>query len=115
MKLEELFLAPAATDEGSYLDLLKDPERSRRYKLVGDFLDRNQLSNPAVPDIDRIVPLPPAQLPPWDGTFEWEKKPAQTLAELRGETTQRFRKGETLPMRDVSLAASRQRDIQSRN
>ncbi|CAE6729126.1 SEL1-like repeat protein [Paraburkholderia domus] len=166
--LQRSFLAPPATDEGSYLDLPKDQERSRRYKLIGNFLDRNQLSNPTVPDIDRIVPLPPAQLPAWDGTFEWEKKQAeippkpsdelinrlaqeknldpatglplsatasqtsqagkpaklarvplgtkvragarcpesgvwctQILAELRGETTQYFRKGETLPMLDV--------------
>jgi uncharacterized protein len=168
MTLEKSFLAPPVTDEGFYLDLPKDPERSRRYKSIGNFLDRNQLSNPTVPDIDRIVPLPPAPLPTWDGTFEWEKKQAeippqpsdelinrlvkeknldpatglplsaaasktsqagepmklapaplgtqvragarcpesgvwctQILAELRGETTQRFRKGETLPMLDV--------------
>ncbi|CAE6705596.1 hypothetical protein R69927_01370 [Paraburkholderia domus] len=168
MILGESFLAPPASDELHFLDLFKDPERSRRYKLIWDFLARNQLSNPTVPDIDRIVPLPPAQLPPWDGTFEWEKKQAeippkpsdelinrlaqeknldpatglpvsaaasqtsqagkpaklarvplgtkvragarcpesgvwctQILAELRGETTQYFRKGETLPMLDV--------------
>ncbi|WP_211705227.1 DUF6396 domain-containing protein, partial [Paraburkholderia domus] len=78
MVLEKSFLAPPASDEGFYLDLPKDPERSRRYKLIGKFLDLNQLSNPTVPDIDRIVPLPPAQLPAWDGTFEWEKKQAET-------------------------------------
>ncbi|CAE6904995.1 hypothetical protein R69927_05619 [Paraburkholderia domus] len=168
MVLEKSFLAPPATDEGFYLGLPDDPERSHRYKLIGKFLDLNQLNNPTVPDIDRIVPLPPAQLPAWDGTFEWEKKQAeippkpsdelinrlakeknldpatglplsaaasqtsqagkpaklarvplgtkmragarcpesgewctQILAELRGETTQYFRKGETLPMLDV--------------
>jgi uncharacterized protein len=26
-----------------------------------------------VPDIDQIVPLPPAKLPAWDGTFQWQK------------------------------------------
>ncbi|CAE6691840.1 SEL1-like repeat protein [Paraburkholderia domus] len=168
LNLEESFLAPPATEELYFLDLSKDQERSRRYKLIGKFLDLNQLSNPTVPDIGRIVPLPPAQLPAWDGTFEWEKKQAeippkpsdelinrlakeknldpatglplpaaasqtsqagkpaklarvplgtmvragarcpesgvwctQILAELRGETTQYFRKGETLPMLDV--------------
>ncbi|MFL9867881.1 DUF6396 domain-containing protein [Paraburkholderia fungorum] len=168
MVLEKSFLAPPATDEGFYLDLSKDPERSHRYKLIGNFLDLNQLAKPTVPDIDRIVPLPPAPLPAWDGTFEWEKKQAQIPpqpsdelinrlakqknldpttglplpasasktshvgepaklarvalgtqmragarcpesgvwctqigADLRGETTQRFRKGETLPMLDV--------------
>ncbi|CAE6873541.1 DUF6396 domain-containing protein [Paraburkholderia domus] len=166
--LEKSFLSLTSAEEGFFLDLPKDPERSHRYKLIGAFLDRNQLSNPTVPDIDRIVPLPPAQLPAWDGTFEWEKKQAeippkpsdelinrlaqeknldpatglpvsaaasqtsqagkpaklarvplgtkvragarcpesgvwctQILAELRGETTQYFRKGETLPMLDV--------------
>ena len=29
--------------------------------------------NPKVPEIDAIVPLPPAKLPPWDGTFKWLK------------------------------------------
>lgn len=77
MNLERSFLAPPATDEGFYLGLPKDPERSRRYKLIGNFLDRNELANPSVPDIDRIVPLPPAKLPAWDGTFEWEKKQAE--------------------------------------
>ncbi|CAE6729106.1 hypothetical protein R75483_02104 [Paraburkholderia domus] len=77
LNLEESFLAPPATEELYFLDLSKDQERSRRYKLIGNFLDRNQLSNPTVPDIDRIVPLPPAQLPAWDGTFEWEKKQAE--------------------------------------
>ncbi|EKT59355.1 DUF6396 domain-containing protein, partial [Providencia burhodogranariea] len=24
------------------------------------------------PDIDKIVPLPPAELPEWDGTFEYQ-------------------------------------------
>jgi hypothetical protein len=27
-----------------------------------------------VPDIDKIVPLPPAELPAWDGTFQWQKE-----------------------------------------
>lgn len=76
------------SDELYYLGQTKDPERSRRYKLIGDFIDANDGLNPKVPDIDQIVPLPPAQLPPWDGTFQWQKeqdaaqppqKPAETL------------------------------------
>ena len=27
--------------------------------------------NAKVPEIDQIVPLPPAKLPPWDGKFQW--------------------------------------------
>ncbi|GGA09980.1 hypothetical protein GCM10011408_34240 [Dyella caseinilytica] len=57
-----------------YLDLSDDPERSRRYGLIIDFLDANDGRNPKVPDIDQIVPLPPAKLPEWDGTFQWQKE-----------------------------------------
>ncbi|MDU8432927.1 DUF6396 domain-containing protein, partial [Pseudomonas syringae pv. actinidifoliorum] len=31
-----------------------------------------------VPDIDQIVPQPPAMLPEWDGTLEWLKKREST-------------------------------------
>jgi len=57
-----------------FLNLSSDPERSRRYELISDFIDANDGSNPKVPDIDKIVPLPPAKLPPWDGTFQWQKE-----------------------------------------
>ncbi|WP_425219058.1 SEL1-like repeat protein [Ralstonia solanacearum] len=63
----------------SDIGLAKDVERSRRYKLIGDFIDRNAGRNPKVPDIDKIVPLPPAKLPPWDGTFQWEKDQAAAV------------------------------------
>jgi uncharacterized protein len=78
----------APSDELYYLGLTKDPERSRRYKLIGDFIDANDGRNPKMPDIDQIVPLPPAKLPEWDGTFQWQKeqeaatppqKPAEAL------------------------------------
>ncbi len=73
LALEEGFKAPASTDHLYYVALPSDPERSRRYKLVGEFIDANDGRNPKVPDIDQIVPLPPAKLPPWDGTFQWKK------------------------------------------
>ncbi len=63
----------------SDIGVAKDPERSHRYKLIGDFIDRNAGRNPKVPDIDKIVPLPPAKLPPWDGTFQWEKNQAAAV------------------------------------
>jgi len=56
------------------LALRSDPERSRRYKLITKFLGDNDGLNPKVPDIDQIVPLPPAKLPPWDGTFQWQRE-----------------------------------------
>jgi hypothetical protein len=31
-------------------------------------------ANPKVPELDQIVPLPPAKLPKWDGTFQWLKE-----------------------------------------
>ncbi|CAB3748189.1 SEL1-like repeat protein [Paraburkholderia humisilvae] len=62
------------SDELYYLGLARDAERSRRYKLIGEFIDDNDGRNPKVPDIDQIVPLPPAKLPPWDGTFQWQKE-----------------------------------------
>ncbi|VBB15567.1 sel1 repeat family protein [Burkholderia stabilis] len=80
--LRDGFKGPSQSNQLDYLDLPNDPERSRRYDLIGKFLDANDGRSPKVPDIDRIVPLPPAKLPPWDGTFQWQKeqdaaKPAQ--------------------------------------
>ncbi len=48
-----------------------DPERARRYEIIGSFLSKYDYRDPKVPEIDQIVPLPPAQLPPWDGKFQW--------------------------------------------
>lgn len=48
-----------------------DSERTRRYKVVGKFLSDYDYLDPKVPEIDEIVPLPPAKLPPWDGKFKW--------------------------------------------
>jgi TPR repeat protein len=62
------------SDKLYYIGLSKDSERTRRYGLIWNFLDAHQGLNPKVPDIDQIVPLPPAQLPEWDGTFQWQKE-----------------------------------------
>ncbi|ASL42635.1 hypothetical protein bAD24_I04040 [Burkholderia sp. AD24] len=72
--LRDGFKGPPSSDQLDYLALSNDPERFRRYRLIGDFLDANDGRNPKVPDIDKIVPLPPAKLPPWDGTFQWQKE-----------------------------------------
>ncbi|WP_414448227.1 sel1 repeat family protein [Burkholderia sp. 22PA0099] len=74
LTLEEGFGAPPETNGLYYLALPGDPERSRRYKLIKLFLRHNDGRNPKVPDIDKIVPLPPAKLPAWDGTFQWQKE-----------------------------------------
>lgn len=50
-----------------------DAERQRRYKRIQKFLSDYSYLNPKVPEINDIVPLPPAKLPPWDGKFKWVK------------------------------------------
>lgn len=72
--LHSSFNGPAADDELNYLALQKDPERSRRYKAIGKVLGNYSYLNPTVPEIDDIVPLPPAKLPPWDGKLQWLKE-----------------------------------------
>jgi hypothetical protein len=77
--LEDGFKGPPPDDRLNYLAVPNDPERSRRYKVIRKFLDRNEGLNPKVPDVNQIVPLPPAPLPPWDGTFQWEKEQAAAV------------------------------------
>jgi len=88
--LTEGFKGPPSSDRLNYLALLHDPERVHRYEAILDFIRYNDGRNPKVPDVDQIVPLPPAKLPPWDGTFQWQKeqdaavppqKPADELIE----------------------------------
>lgn len=72
--LENGFKGPPPSSRLYYLALSSDPERSRRYELIRKFITAHESHNPKVPDIDKIVPLPPANLPPWDGTFQWQKE-----------------------------------------
>jgi hypothetical protein len=72
--LEDGFKGPPANDKLNYIGVAADPERVRRYSAIGKFIDANDGRNPKVPDIDKIVPLPPAKLPSWDGTFQWQKE-----------------------------------------
>jgi hypothetical protein len=67
------FVTTNANEELFYMALESDPERARRYKLIDEFLDRYENLGAKVPDIDQIVPLPPAKLPAWDETFQWKK------------------------------------------
>ena len=48
-----------------------DVERERRYRAITDFLGRYDYLNARIPEINDIVPLPPAKLPPWNGKFQW--------------------------------------------
>jgi len=72
--LQHGFEGPPPDERLYYLALSNDPERSRRYAFIKKFLKQNDGRNPKLPDIDQIVPLPPAKLPPWDGTFQWERE-----------------------------------------
>lgn len=49
----------------------KDEERGRRYEKLRVFLIDKQYQHIRILDLDRIVPLPPAPLPPWDGDIRW--------------------------------------------
>ena len=72
-RLSDGFSGPKADDTIDYLGQQKDLERVRRYEAISHMLFAYSYLNPKVPEIDAIVPLPPAKLPPWDGTFQWLK------------------------------------------
>jgi TPR repeat protein len=69
--LQHGFDGPPPENELIYLGQQKDPERVRRYKIIEKVLSDYSYLNPKVPEIDKIVPLPPAKLPPWDGKLQW--------------------------------------------
>lgn len=56
-----------------YLALKPDAERHMRYKTIVLYLSDNDYLNPTLHDLDQIVPLPPAKLPPWDGKIEFQR------------------------------------------
>ena len=56
-----------------FLNLSEDHERSRRYRIIGDYLSDKDYLQPEVPDLDDIVPLPPAPLPKWDGKIAFQR------------------------------------------
>jgi len=69
--LRKQFLAEPPSNE---LGLARDEERSRRYDALQDILSGYDYLNATVDEIDEIVPLPPAKLPPWDGQIKWVKE-----------------------------------------
>ena len=71
--LKKSFNGTGEKDEMYYLGQVKDDERARRYEAISHMLFAYSYLSPKVPEIDAIVPLPPAKLPPWDGTFKWLK------------------------------------------
>ncbi|MEE1922773.1 DUF6396 domain-containing protein [Pseudomonas sp. 148P] len=70
------FLAKGFRNQSSpdalyYLGQQEDLERADRYKKIWRILSNYSYANPKVPEINEIVPLPPAKLPPWDGKLQW--------------------------------------------
>ena len=63
------------TDRNSenYLGLVNDLERSKRYEIINNYLFKYDYLDPKVPDLDEIVPLPPAKLPAWDGKIAFQR------------------------------------------
>lgn len=73
-RLSKGFLTSDPKDDMYYLGVNKDTERANRYEVIFHVLASHSYLNPKVPEIDRIVPLPPAKLPPWDGKLQWLKE-----------------------------------------
>jgi TPR repeat protein len=72
--LASAFKGPPASDRLYYLAVQQDDERTDRYNRITEFLTRHEHLGAKVPDLDDIVPLPPATLPEWDGTFQWKRE-----------------------------------------
>ena len=72
-RLEEAFSGKQKDGDMDFLNLSEDSERSRRYKIIGDYLYEKDYLQPKVPDLDDIVPLPPAPFPEWDGKIAFQR------------------------------------------
>jgi TPR repeat protein len=69
--LNHVFRNPPSTNELHYLGQQEDLERAERYKKISKVLGNYSYANPKVPEINEILPLPPAPLPAWDGKLQW--------------------------------------------
>ncbi|MDH1012970.1 DUF6396 domain-containing protein [Pseudomonas nicosulfuronedens] len=65
------FRNPLPTDRLNYLGQQEDLERADRYEKIWSILADYSYASPKVPEINDILPLPPAKLPPWDGKLKW--------------------------------------------
>jgi hypothetical protein len=70
-RLDDGFRGPEPNNQMYFMDLHADLERSERYKTIWRILARYSYAHPKVPEINEILPLPPAKLPPWDGKLQW--------------------------------------------
>jgi TPR repeat protein len=87
-RLEEAFRGHPPSDRLYYLGQQEDLERAERYENIWSLLADYSYANPKVPEINEILPLPPAKLPAWDGKLQWlearlanvpPKKPSEAL------------------------------------
>jgi hypothetical protein len=87
-RLEEAFRNPPPSNELYYVGQQEDLERAERYEKIWRVLANYSYANPKVPEINEILPLPPAKLPAWDGKLQWleqrlanipPEKPSQAL------------------------------------
>ncbi|WP_166359474.1 SEL1-like repeat protein [Pseudomonas akapageensis] len=69
--LEKGFRGPMPEDRMYYLGQQEDLERAERYEKIWRVLANYSYAYPTVPEINEILPLPPAKLPPWDGKLQW--------------------------------------------
>ncbi|PRA41292.1 hypothetical protein CQZ98_28345 [Pseudomonas sp. MYb115] len=69
--LAKSFRGPKPDDQLHYLAQTEDLERAERYEKIWKVLYGYSYVNPKVPELNDIVPLPPAKLPAWDGKLQW--------------------------------------------
>jgi TPR repeat protein len=70
-RLGDAFRGPSSSNKLDYLGQSEDLERADRYKKIWKILAGYSYANPKVPEINEILPLPPAKLPAWDGKLQW--------------------------------------------
>ena len=71
--LSNAFKAGKDKCSNDFLDVETDEERARRYGIIDSYLSTYEFMSPTVPDLDDIVPLPPAPLPEWDGKIAFQR------------------------------------------
>ncbi|RFD25966.1 hypothetical protein CER19_21870 [Pseudomonas sp. GL93] len=69
--LSKGFRNPPSTNALHYLSQQEDLERAERYEKIWSLLADYSYADPKVPEINDILPLPPAKLPAWDGKLQW--------------------------------------------
>jgi TPR repeat protein len=60
---------------------IKDPIRAARYSALGDALYHNP--DLRFPNLDKVLPLPPAKLPPWDGNPDSLVNAAMAVSQVK--------------------------------